>query len=56
MEKAIADSLLSSVWLERQKYEQAETKGEEYTAKSHSGLKVEVSLSFPQSHRFIVFF
>lgn len=45
MEKAIADSLLSSVWLERQKYEQAETKGEEYTAKSHSGLKVEVSLS-----------
>ena len=48
MEKAIADSLLSSVWLERQKYEQAETKGEEYTAKNHSGLKVEVSLSlFP---------
>lgn len=38
----MAYSLDPGTWLERQKYEQAEARAEEYTASSHSGLKVEV--------------
>ena len=38
----MAYSLDPGAWLERQKYEQAEARAEEYTARSHSGLKVEV--------------
>ena len=43
MDTSLAGLLVSSVWLGRPQYEEAETKNEEYIARDHTGLKVEAS-------------
>ena len=42
VEKAFVECLIKSVWLDRPRYEEAETVFCEIVAKSHAGLKVEV--------------
>lgn len=42
----MADTLISSVWLDKPKYEEIEAKSEEKLAEDHSGLKIEVGTLF----------
>ncbi len=43
MDSTLAGLLVSSIWLGRAQYEVAESRNEEYIARDHTGLKVEVN-------------
>ena len=44
MDTILAGLIVNSIWFNRSQFEQAEAKNEEYVARAHAGLKVQVPI------------